>query len=82
MSLLEEAGLSPIALDLAGSGIDHNDANRITTLEEYSKPLINYLESLAEDEKVKICRIFLCGCTDIFRCNAIWYIFAGNFGWS
>nr|CAD1838824.1 unnamed protein product [Ananas comosus var. bracteatus] len=52
MSLLEEAGLSPIALDLAGSGIDHNDVNRITTLEEYSKPLMNYLESLAEDEKV------------------------------
>ncbi|OAY81958.1 putative methylesterase 14, chloroplastic [Ananas comosus] len=52
MSLLEEAGLNPIALDLTGSGIDHNDANRITTLEEYSKPLMNYLESLAEDEKV------------------------------
>jgi pimeloyl-ACP methyl ester carboxylesterase len=52
ISLLEEAGLDPVALDLAGSGIDHTDANNISTLEEYSKPLIDYLSKLPENEKV------------------------------
>lgn len=50
--LLEEAGLHPVALDLAGSGMDHTDTNSITTLAEYSKPLIYFLEGLPEDEKV------------------------------
>ncbi|ONK55323.1 uncharacterized protein A4U43_UnF5020 [Asparagus officinalis] len=50
--LLEEAGLLPVALDLAGSGMDHTDTNSITTLAEYSKPLINFLQSLPDDEKV------------------------------
>ncbi|XP_072992485.1 putative methylesterase 14, chloroplastic [Typha latifolia] len=52
MSLLEEAGLHPIALDLTGSGIDQTDTNSIATLADYSKPLIDYLQSLPEDEKV------------------------------
>ncbi|CAN0838082.1 Putative methylesterase 12, chloroplastic [Linum grandiflorum] len=52
IALLEEVGLIPVALDLTGSGIDTTDTNHITTLAEYSKPLITYLESLAEDEKV------------------------------
>lgn len=51
--LLEEAGLHPVALDLAGSGMDLTDTKSITTLAEYSKPLINFLEGLPEDEKVK-----------------------------
>ncbi|CAA3015112.1 methylesterase 12, chloroplastic [Olea europaea subsp. europaea] len=50
--LLEEAGLLPIALDLTGSGIDLKDTNNITTLTDYSKPLIQYLQNLPEDEKV------------------------------
>ncbi|GKV27124.1 hypothetical protein SLEP1_g36329 [Rubroshorea leprosula] len=52
IALLEEVGLIPIALDLTGSGIDVSDTNSVTTLAEYSKPLIVYLEKLAEDEKV------------------------------
>ncbi|KAK1286996.1 hypothetical protein QJS10_CPB19g00195 [Acorus calamus] len=52
ISLLEEAGLQPITLDLTGSGIDNRDPNNISTLAEYSKPLIDYLQSLPEDEKV------------------------------
>ncbi|EMS54574.1 hypothetical protein TRIUR3_28919 [Triticum urartu] len=52
ISLLEEAGLDPVALDLTGSGIDHTDTNGIATLEEYSKPLIDYLSKLPENEKV------------------------------
>ncbi|MBA0623063.1 hypothetical protein Godav_008555 [Gossypium davidsonii] len=49
---LEEVGLQPTALDLTGSGIDLTDANTVTTLAEYSKPLIKYLENLPVDEKV------------------------------
>lgn len=52
IALLEEAGLSPIALDLTGSGINLSDTNNITTLADYSKPLIDYLQNLPEDEKV------------------------------
>lgn len=52
IALLEEAGLLPIAFDLKGSGIDTTDTNNVTTLAEYSKPLIDYLENLPEDEKV------------------------------
>ncbi|XP_064979141.1 putative methylesterase 14, chloroplastic isoform X2 [Musa acuminata AAA Group] len=52
LSLLEEVGLLPIALDLKGSGIDLTDPNSVTTLEDYSKPLTDYLHSLPDDEKV------------------------------
>ncbi|PON34720.1 Methyl esterase [Parasponia andersonii] len=52
ISLLEETGLVPTALDLVGSGIDLTDTNAVTTLAEYSKTLINYLQNLPEDEEV------------------------------
>ncbi|XP_011003967.1 PREDICTED: putative methylesterase 14, chloroplastic [Populus euphratica] len=52
IALLEEAGLVPIAIDLTGSGIELADTNSVTTLAEYSKPLISYLENLPEDEHV------------------------------
>ncbi|XP_048332116.2 putative methylesterase 14, chloroplastic isoform X2 [Ziziphus jujuba] len=52
IALLEETGLIPIAFDLTGSGIDLTDSNAVTTLAEYSKPLIDYLQNLPEDEKV------------------------------
>ncbi|KAM7258212.1 hypothetical protein ACFE04_013953 [Oxalis oulophora] len=52
ISLLEESGLSATALDLTGSGINLIDTNKVTTLEEYSKPLLDYLENLQEDDKV------------------------------
>ncbi|URE04330.1 Esterase [Musa troglodytarum] len=52
MSLLEESGLLPVALDLTGSGIDQTDINSITSLEDYARPLITYLQSLPDDEKV------------------------------
>lgn len=55
VALLEEVGLQPVALDLAGSGIDLTDSNSVTTLAEYSKPLTVYLENLPEDEKVRGC---------------------------
>ncbi|KAL8261089.1 hypothetical protein R6Q59_025138 [Mikania micrantha] len=52
IALLEESGMIPSALDLTGSGIDLKDTNNVTTLEEYSKPLIDYLQNLPEDDKV------------------------------
>ncbi|KAG8378499.1 hypothetical protein BUALT_Bualt08G0143500 [Buddleja alternifolia] len=52
IALLEETGLHPVALDLTGSGIDLTDTNNVATLAEYSKPLIDFLEKLPEDEKV------------------------------
>ncbi|CAL9175021.1 putative methylesterase 14, chloroplastic [Musa acuminata AAA Group] len=52
MSLLEESGLLPVALDLTGSGIDQTDINSITSLEDYARPLITCLQSLPDDEKV------------------------------
>lgn len=51
--LLDETGLHSVALDLAGSGMDHIYTNSITTLAEYSKPLIDFFEGLPEDERVK-----------------------------
>lgn len=53
IALLEESGLLTTALDLTGSGIDLTDTNSIATLAEYSKPLIDYLQGLPEDEKVR-----------------------------
>ncbi|OIT04287.1 PREDICTED: putative methylesterase 14, chloroplastic [Nicotiana attenuata] len=52
IALLEETGLLPTAIDLTGSGIELTDTKNVTTLAEYSKPLIDYLENLPEDEKV------------------------------
>ncbi|KAL0360019.1 UNVERIFIED_CONTAM: putative methylesterase 12, chloroplastic [Sesamum radiatum] len=54
IALLEEAGSQPVALDLMGSGIDITDTNSVTTLAEYSKPLIDFLEKLPEDDKARM----------------------------
>ncbi|KAK9167718.1 hypothetical protein Scep_002909 [Stephania cephalantha] len=52
IALLEEVGLFPIALDLMGSGINVADADSITKMADYAKPLVDYLRSLPEEEKV------------------------------
>ncbi|KAG7648408.1 putative pheophorbidase [Arabidopsis thaliana] len=49
---LEESGLSPVTVDLTGCGFNMTDTNTVSTLEEYSKPLIDLLENLPEEEKV------------------------------
>ncbi|KAL0645659.1 hypothetical protein Bca4012_043950 [Brassica carinata] len=49
---LEECGLSPVTVDLAGSGFSMADPNSVSTLEEYSKPLIKLLQNLPEEEKL------------------------------
>ena len=72
ISLLEESGLLPTALDLTGSGIDLTDTNSVATLAGYSKPLIDYLQDLSEDEKVRGC-IFLCH--NLFLVALCWLVF-------
>ncbi|KAF9601777.1 hypothetical protein IFM89_022945 [Coptis chinensis] len=52
VALLEEAGLIPTAIDLLGSGIDRTDTDSISTLADYTKSLIDYLQNLPEEEKV------------------------------
>ncbi|KAF9601539.1 hypothetical protein IFM89_020367 [Coptis chinensis] len=52
VALLEEAGLIPTAINLLGSGIDRTDTDSISTLADYAKPLIDYLQNLPEEEKV------------------------------
>ncbi|CAN8246720.1 unnamed protein product [Cochlearia groenlandica] len=49
---LEESGLSPIAIDLTASGFNMTDTNSVPTLEVYSRPLIELLQNLPEEEKV------------------------------
>lgn len=52
VSLLEEQGMLPVALDLSGSGMNNEETNSITSIAHYAKPLIEYLKSLPETEKV------------------------------
>lgn len=52
LASFEEAGFSAHAIDLAGSGIDSTDPNRISSLELYVRPLILYLEKIPDTQKV------------------------------
>ncbi|KAF5480186.1 hypothetical protein F2P56_000952 [Juglans regia] len=52
IALLEEGGFKVSAIDLTGSGIHAYDTNNITSLSQYVKPLTDFLENLAEGEKV------------------------------
>uniref|UniRef100_UPI0035F21CE6 Fifteen-substitution variant of an ancestral hydroxynitrile lyase n=1 Tax=synthetic construct TaxID=32630 RepID=UPI0035F21CE6 len=50
--LLEAAGHKVTALDLAASGIDPRQIEQINTFDEYSEPLLTFMESLPQGEKV------------------------------
>lgn len=52
IALLEECGYKVTAVDLTGSGIHSYDTNGITSLSQYVKPLTNFLDKLADGEKV------------------------------
>ncbi|KAL8171458.1 hypothetical protein V2J09_023262 [Rumex salicifolius] len=52
IALLEESGLTPVAIDLSGSGIDSTETKSVATLEDYAKPLISYIQNLSDDEKI------------------------------
>ncbi|KAK9682269.1 hypothetical protein RND81_10G061900 [Saponaria officinalis] len=52
ITLLEENGFEATAIDLAGSGIHSLDSNEITSFSQYVKPLTEFLQKLADDDKV------------------------------
>lgn len=52
IALLEEGGYKATAIDLTGSGVHSFDPNCITSLSQYVQPLTDFLEKLAEGEKV------------------------------
>lgn len=52
IALLEEGGYKATAIDLTGSGVHSYDPNCITSLLQYVQPLTDFLEKLAEGEKV------------------------------
>ncbi|KAH9318043.1 hypothetical protein KI387_019812, partial [Taxus chinensis] len=52
IALLEDTGFKATAIDLTGSGIDSTDPNKITSLAQYVKPLIEFFEKLGKNEKV------------------------------
>ncbi|PHT56961.1 putative methylesterase 13, chloroplastic [Capsicum baccatum] len=52
IALLEEAGFKVTAVDLTGSGIHSFDTNNIASLSQYVQPLTDFLEKLADGEKV------------------------------
>ncbi|KAF5200153.1 Methylesterase [Thalictrum thalictroides] len=50
--LLEKSGYKVSCIDLKSAGIDPSDPDTIFTLEEYNKPLIDFLSTLPENEKI------------------------------
>lgn len=59
IALLEEGGFKVAAIDLTGSGIHSFDTNSITSLSQYVRPLTDFLEKLADEEKVPSYVLFL-----------------------
>ncbi|CAI0388257.1 unnamed protein product [Linum tenue] len=51
IALLEESGFTVTAVDLTGSGVHSFDTNGIASLSQYVKPLTDFLEKLADEEK-------------------------------
>ncbi|KAK9741214.1 hypothetical protein RND81_03G089300 [Saponaria officinalis] len=62
IALLEESGYKVTAIDLAGSGIHSFDTNAITSLSQYVKPLTEFLQKLADTEKVILVGHDIGGC--------------------
>ncbi|KAK3413481.1 putative methylesterase 11, chloroplastic [Eucalyptus grandis] len=52
IAYLEDGGFKVTAIDLTGSGIHSFDTNGVTSLSQYVKPLTDFLEKLADGEKV------------------------------
>ncbi|OAY33397.1 (S)-hydroxynitrile lyase [Manihot esculenta] len=50
--VLEAAGHKVTALDLAASGVDPRQIEQINSFDEYSEPLLTFLEELPQGEKV------------------------------
>nr|XP_043607108.1 putative methylesterase 11, chloroplastic isoform X2 [Erigeron canadensis] len=52
IALLQECKFEVTAIDSTASGIDRFDANSVKSLSQYVKPLTDFLEKLADGEKV------------------------------
>ncbi|XP_071707714.1 methylesterase 17 [Rutidosis leptorrhynchoides] len=50
--LMYNFGYTATCIDLKGAGIDPSDPNKILSFDDYNKPLIDFLESLPNDEQV------------------------------
>lgn len=50
--LMENSGYKVSCVDLKSSGIDPSDANSILSFDAYSKPLVDFMSALDEDEQV------------------------------
>lgn len=50
--LLEAAGHYVTALDLSASGVDPRSLDDVRTLDDYTKPLLEFMASIPRDEKV------------------------------
>lgn len=62
---LQKAGCKGTALDLASAGNDSTDPNTITSMAEYSKPAVDFLASLPDDEKVVLIAHCMGGYTNL-----------------
>ncbi|XP_055962217.1 putative methylesterase 11, chloroplastic isoform X2 [Mercurialis annua] len=52
IALLEESGVKVDAIDLAASGTHSSDSNTITSLSQYTQPLIDFIHNLKQGHKV------------------------------
>jgi pimeloyl-ACP methyl ester carboxylesterase len=53
LALLQDSGLEPVAIDLAGSGRHSADPNEVASLEQYAEPLLALLKlKAASNSKV------------------------------
>ncbi|WJX34472.1 Methylesterase 17 [Trifolium repens] len=50
--LMENSGYKVSCIDLKSGGIDQSDADSILTFDDYNKPLIDFISSLPDNEKV------------------------------
>ncbi|PIA59690.1 hypothetical protein AQUCO_00400527v1, partial [Aquilegia coerulea] len=50
--LLENSGYKVSCIDLKSAGIDSSDPDTVLTFEDYNKPLIDFLSTLPENEKI------------------------------
>lgn len=79
-TLLEAAGHCVSAIDLSASGANTTRVVEIQTLEDYSKPLLEMMGSLASEEKVvlvahSVGRIPAAHAADIFPCKTAAIVF-------
>ncbi|GAU42591.1 hypothetical protein TSUD_303070 [Trifolium subterraneum] len=52
--LMENSGYKVSCIDLKSGGIDQSDADSILTFDDYNKPLMDFISSLPDNEKVSL----------------------------